>query len=194
MNAAVSPPTSVAEAHDRARRRGFVASSDGVVGPLLAVLAGAVPDGGRVLEIGTGCGAGAAWLAHGVAGRDVQIVSVEQDADLARESAAAVPDAVEVLAADIGEALPRLGSFDLVFADAEGGKWTGFAQTRDAVRPGGVLVLDDMDVSRYASDEHRRTVARVLDDIRQDRRFLVAELDAGSGIVLATRLRTIEEV
>ena len=45
--------------------------------------------------------------------------------------------------------LIELSLFDLVFADAPGGKWTGLDSTISALNPGGVLVVDDMDPGRY---------------------------------------------
>ena len=73
-------PDSVLAAHERAARTGFKLACEVEVGRLLAVLAAAVPDGGRVLEIGTGVGVGLAWLVHGLGvRRDVEVVTVEFD-------------------------------------------------------------------------------------------------------------------
>jgi len=44
------------------------------------------------------------------------------------------------------------GRFDLVFADAPGGKLTGLDATIDAVAAGGVLVVDDMEPGRHDGD------------------------------------------
>src|SRR5665213_1027689 len=73
-------PAGVERAQVRARELGFEQSCDPEVGRLLAVLAGGVRVGGRVLEIGTGVGYGTAWIVEGLAGRDdVELVSVEID-------------------------------------------------------------------------------------------------------------------
>jgi demethylmenaquinone methyltransferase/2-methoxy-6-polyprenyl-1,4-benzoquinol methylase len=54
------------------------------VGGLIACLANAVPNGGRVLEIGTGSGVGLAWIVHRVgSGTDVEVLSVELDNEIA---------------------------------------------------------------------------------------------------------------
>jgi demethylmenaquinone methyltransferase/2-methoxy-6-polyprenyl-1,4-benzoquinol methylase len=55
-------PTLVADAQRRAGEIDFSASSDEIVGGLLASLSMAVPFGGRILEIGTGAGVGCAWI------------------------------------------------------------------------------------------------------------------------------------
>jgi len=67
-------PASVLAAHERAASAGFQLACEVEVGRLLAALAAVVPDGGRVLEIGTGVGTGLAWLVHGLgARRDVEL-------------------------------------------------------------------------------------------------------------------------
>jgi predicted O-methyltransferase YrrM len=163
---------------------GFPMSSEPEVGALLAVLAAAVPAGGRILEIGTGTGFGTAWLAAGVGSRtDVEIVTVDVEDRVADRSA--YPSFVRFVTADGLEALRDTGTFDLVFADAPAGKTEGLDVTLAALRPGGVLVVDDMttDVAepyRSARDGIRRALLT-------DERLLAVELAHGSGVILATR-------
>lgn len=186
-----SRPGIVREALERAARRGFGYSCEDPVGPLLAALAAAVPPGGRILELGTGTGVGAAWLVSGLGGRtDVTLRTVEQDPDLAAEVRAYPwPSWLEVITGDAGTLVRELGAHDLIFADAPGGKWTGLEHTLDAVRPGGVLVVDDMDTGRYAEAEHRAAVDAVRRTLLRDGRFVTAELVTGSGIIVSTRVR-----
>ena len=76
----VELPAAVQAAYDRADELGFPLSCEPAVGQLLAVLSAAVPPGGRVLELGTGVGAGLAWIVSGLGDRDdVEVVSVELD-------------------------------------------------------------------------------------------------------------------
>ena len=83
-------PDMVAAAYRRAADAGFELSSEPEVGRLLACLAAAVPPQGRVLELGTGVGAGLAWLVHGLGERtDVTVVSVDVDPEL--QAAAEAP-------------------------------------------------------------------------------------------------------
>src|SRR5579872_240975 len=124
-------PAVVAAARERATDIGFAFSCDDETGRLLAVLAAAVAEGGRILEIGTGVGVGCAWMICGLGSRtDVELVSVESD-----EKAAAAarkgswPSYVRLLVGDITEILPSLGTFDLIFPDAPAGKWIGLDQT-----------------------------------------------------------------
>jgi predicted O-methyltransferase YrrM len=45
---------------------------------------------------------------------------------------------------DALEVLAEGGTFDLIFADAPGGKWEGLDRSVAALRPHGLLVVDDM--------------------------------------------------
>jgi hypothetical protein len=73
-------PSLVAEATARARREGLSLSCDPAAGRLLAVLAARLPAGARVLEPGTGTGAGTAWIAAALLPRtDVTVITVEKD-------------------------------------------------------------------------------------------------------------------
>lgn len=185
----MSTPEAVTAAQRRATELGFAMSCEDPAGPLLAVLAAAVPVGGRILELGTGAGVGTAWLAEGLAGRDdARIVTVELDAALlaaVRESA--WPVFVDFVEGDAAALLPTLGRFDLIFADAVAGKWTGLDLTLDALAPGGILVVDDMDPARYPDPEHREVVRRVERALAADPRLLSVRLAAGTGLTIATR-------
>jgi predicted O-methyltransferase YrrM len=185
----MSVPALVSQAQQRAGRLGFGMSCEDPVGPLLAVLAAAVPPGGRILELGTGTGTGTAWLTRGLTTRDdATLTTVELDPGLVaafREST--WPAWVEILEGDAAALLPALGRFDLIFADAVAGKWTGLNLTLDALAPGGVLIVDDMDLSRYTDPEHRKAVQHVENTLATDPRLLTARIPAGTGLTLATR-------
>lgn len=184
----VELPAEVQLARQRAERAGFAHSCEPEVGRLLMVLAGAVPLFGRVLEIGAGAGVGTAWLATGLESRpDVEAISVEVDADLvALGRSGTWPARVKLVEADILDVLAKLGQFDLVFADAQNGKWQGLERTVQALRPGGILIVDDMH-SPDESDEHpNHAVRRTLFDHQS---LITAEFALGSGVMLATRKR-----
>jgi predicted O-methyltransferase YrrM len=119
------------------------------IGAVLAVLAAGHP-GGRIAEIGTGYGVGAAWL---LSGMDASAVMVTVEADKERASAArdilSVDHRVTSIADRWQNCLPRLDPFDLVFVD--GGYVEHLAENPlitdmvvDLVLPGGQLVLDDL--------------------------------------------------
>ncbi|MFK3979640.1 O-methyltransferase [Micromonospora sp. NPDC050397] len=173
----------------RAAEKDFQFSCEPLVGQMLAMLAAAAPRNARILELGTGAGVGTAWLAHGVDGRpDVRIVTVEQASHLAEAVAGyRWPRSVEFRVGDAEALLPELGTFDLVFADAEGGKWSGLELTVRSLRLGGVLVVDDMDLDRYPDPAHKAHVTGVRQALCTDRRLLAVELAVGSGVIVASR-------
>src|SRR5258708_23350887 len=153
---AVVPPL-VAAALARARQAGFPMSCDPAVGRLLAVLAAHLPEGARVLELGTGTGAGTAWIVSGLLPRtDVTVTSVEKDPGTATaEASGDWPSFVDLRRADALEVLGESGTFDLIFADAPGGKWEGLARSVAALRPRGLLIVDDMTPEPDWTDSHR---------------------------------------
>jgi predicted O-methyltransferase YrrM len=179
----------VVAAAARARQAGFELSCEPEVGALLAVLAAAVPEGGRILELGTGSGAGLAWLLSGLAGRtDVEILTVDVDEALqAMTREAGWPSFVRFLLADGAEVVRSSGRFDLIFADAPGGKLTGLGDSIAALERRGVLVVDDMDLARHDDPELRAALADVRDQIVAHPALATVELSHGSGIVLGVR-------
>lgn len=184
-----SVPSVVATADERAALAGFELSCGRHVGRYLAVLAAAVPPGGRALELGSGLGVGLAWLVHGLGVRhDVEVVSVEMDSTLhARLIEEPRPDFVRCLHGDAVELLPTLGSFDLIFADAQGGKWDRLDLTIDALSPGGVLVVDDMTPDEWMSAEHEVNTAMVARTLLGHPQLVAAEMAFGSGVITATK-------
>ncbi|MBG0568990.1 O-methyltransferase [Actinoplanes aureus] len=184
-----STPIGVTEAVTRAETAAFSYSSEPEAGRLLAALAAAVPTGGRILELGTGIGVGVAWILHGLGNRtDVEVVTVEYDeATAAIAAQAAWPPWVGLRIGDAEQLLPKLGTFDLIFADAPAGKWTGLDLTIAALAPRGVLLVDDMDLARYHNPEHVASVENVRRTLLTDPRLTAADLPTGSGFILATR-------
>ncbi len=182
-------PEIVARAEQRARDADFSLSCEPGVGRLLAVLAAAVPAGGRILEIGSGAGVGTSWLVHGLRDRsEVSLISVELDpatAAIARREA--WPESVSLRTGDILTLLDELGRFDLIFADAQGGKWYGLERTIAALRPQGLLLVDDMTPSTWINDEHRQHTARVRKTLLDHLQLQSAELAEASGMILCVR-------
>jgi predicted O-methyltransferase YrrM len=183
----------VIEAEQRARAAGFVLSSEPDVGALLSCLAASVPERGRILELGTGAGYGLAWLVTGLGERtDVEVVTVDVDEALQRQvRSASWPSYVLVELGDGEALLPTLGIFDVIFADAPGGKTSGLGATIEALRPGGLLVVDDMELSRHEDQRLRDALARVRQELHDDERLVCAELGYSSGVIVAARRRDL---
>ncbi|MEV6346802.1 class I SAM-dependent methyltransferase [Actinoplanes sp. NPDC051851] len=185
----MNTPSTVIEARERARRAGFGMSSEEEVGRLLAVLAGAVRPSGRILEIGTGSGAGLAWIVSGLGARtDAEVHSVELDPAIHALAASATwPSWTTLHAGDVLTLLPTLGTFDLIFADAPGGKWTGLTATIAALTPGGLLLVDDMTPPHWADDNHQTQTLRVRDTLLTHPSLTSVELACSTGLILSTR-------
>jgi predicted O-methyltransferase YrrM len=114
------------------------------VGQFLGVLAAGC-QGGRIGEIGTGAGLGAAWMASAMPA-DCHLVTVEIDERLAATAAKllAGDPRVQVLTGDARELLPPHAPFGLLFADGGWRDPAGLSSLVDLVRVGGRLVMDDV--------------------------------------------------
>lgn len=145
-------PPLVAQARSVARQVGFPLTREEAVGPgpsaslpgvgrFLAMLAASCA-GGRIAEMGTGVGIGAAWLASAMPA-DCTLVTAEIDperAELARQLLAE-DRRVEVVTGDSAAAVSARGPFDLLFCDGGGGDYAALV---DLVRVGGRIVMDDV--------------------------------------------------
>lgn len=182
-------PERVRMAEAGAREAGFGLSCDARTGALLAVLANAVPSGGRVLELGTGAGVGLSWIVEGLGGRDdVEVVSVELDAATAAVATGlGWPDGVRIVVGDALAHIDQPERWDLVFADAQGGKWEGLADTVRSLRPGGVLLVDDMAPAEFMDDEHRDKTAEVRAHLLASPDITAVEIGWSTGLILCSR-------
>jgi predicted O-methyltransferase YrrM len=188
---ALRVPAAVQAAYAREQQLRFKQSSEPEVGRLLSVFAAMVPSGGRVLELGTGAGVGLAWIVHGLTSRrDVEVLSVELDREQAAfVQAAGWPDWVSIVVGDSGALVGSLGSFDLIFPDTPGGKIYNLQATIAALRPGGVLLLDDMDLERDEHPERLARLASVRNQLFGNPHLICTELSLSSGVIVAARQR-----
>lgn len=183
-------PPAVAGAKRRAKDLRFAGSCEDGLGRLIAVLAAAVPPGGRILEIGTGVGVGLAWIVSGLKARDdVEVVSIEGDLRLS-ESAKGWdwPRQVRLLVGDAVELLPALDKFDLVFADAAPVKYGELEAIIRLLRKGGILVVDDLCVTADATEQEMLERDGLRLSLLRHPDFQAVELEWSSRVVLATRV------
>ncbi len=185
-------PETVLAAHERATKTGFQLACEVEVGRLLAALSAAVPQGGRILEIGTGVGVGLAWLVHGLGERpDVEVVTIELDDEVQRTARSAPwPPWVRFESGDGAEVVGRLGEFDLIFPDAPGGKISKLGRTVTALRQGGVLIVDDMDQTLHEDERLRAALAVVRQRLVENAELVCAELGFSSGVIVAVKRRS----
>jgi predicted O-methyltransferase YrrM len=158
------------------------------VGRFLAVLAAGCT-GGRIGELGTGTGIGAAWMISAMPA-GCRLVTVELDerrAQAARELFAHDPR-VEVITGDAVGILPGRGPFDLLFADCQVAatdlvSWLtiGGRVVKDDVTPQKVLPED----SPFLTDDPKRRF------FFGDPRLVSAEVvlpDLGNSLLVGTRI------
>lgn len=185
-------PPAVDAATARAARGGFTMSCDPQTGRLLAVLAAGTPAGGRLLDFGTGTGVGTSWLLQGLRGRtDVELITVELDpATAALVDTTSWPQWARLVIDDAVAVTERSGTFDLIFADAQGGKWHRLDATVNALRPGGLLVVDDMTPEHFLDNTHAEHTRRVRHQLLDHPKLISAEVSWSTGLILCTKLHT----
>lgn len=118
------------------------------VGRFLAMLAAGCA-GGRIGELGTGAGIGAAWMA-GTMPADCVLITAEIDerlAGLARELLEEDPR-VKVITGDAVTVMSSRGPFDLLFVDSGVRDEAGFGAMVSLLRVGGRVVMDDLTPQR----------------------------------------------
>ncbi len=147
-------PPLVREALAVADAAGFEQSCSPGTGRLLHVLAARVRRG-RIGELGTGSGVGAAWIASALE-PDAELVTVEHDHGLAHRSAELFGDLgnVTVLSGDWSE-LAAHAPFDLLFCDTVVPKLEQVDATVAMLAAGATIVLDDYTGLARAGDSAR---------------------------------------
>jgi predicted O-methyltransferase YrrM len=75
----------------------------------------------------------------------------------------------------------------LIFADAPGGKWDGLDRTIAALRPHGLLIVDDMTPLPNWTDTHAAAQDKVRQTLMSAAELTSVELAVGSGVILSAR-------
>lgn len=182
-------PPLVHQAEEIAAQCAFSASSLPEVGRLLHVLASQITTG-RIGEIGTGCGVGAAWMVSALR-PNVTFFSVELDQSRATAVQSLfrhLPN-VHILHGDWHQLLDH-SPFDLLFADGGRVKQHKPEQILAALRHGGLLVLDDLTPLEHWPPEWQGQPDPVRASWLNDTRVAATEIQvtATSAVILATRL------
>ena len=194
----ITPHPVIEQAQRRGEELGAVPVGNGA-GAVLRLLAAAV-QARHVVEIGTGAGSSGLWLLQGMA-RDGILTSIDVDPEhqrAAREAYAAAgipPQRTRVIAGDAASVLGRLtdGAYDMVVVDADEESYPAYVdQAIRLLRPGGVLVLDNMlwhdQVADPAARDSTTTLLRDLGKtLRDDERLVPALLPSGDGMLVAVR-------
>lgn len=182
-------PPLVRRATELAVRMGFGNSCTPEVGRLLRCLAGGVQRG-TIGEIGAGCGVGAAWIASALT-PGARFVTVELDATRATATQELFTDLpnVNVIHGDWREILVN-APFDLLFADVTDAKHNDPGTVVDALRPGGLVLLDDLTPEEHWPPEWRGKPDPVREYWLNEPRLAATEilLTPRNAAMIATRL------
>jgi predicted O-methyltransferase YrrM len=185
-------PPLVKDAVAATRESGFPLACTPETGHLLMTLAAHQP-GGKIGELGTACGVGAAWIASGMQPGS-KLVTVELDESRANIAASVFAERadVEVIHGDWSAVTPH-APFDMLFSDG-GPK----RQPEDPgllaplLRVGGLLLLDDYTPESAWTEEERVAYA---DDVSRsiwlenpDWSAIEIQLSARMSVILATRV------
>jgi predicted O-methyltransferase YrrM len=181
-------PDLVHQATEGAVRAGFELSCTPETGRLLATLTAGIRHG-RVGEIGTGVGVGAAWIASALS-PTATFTTVEVDdsrAAIARRLVADRPN-IHVLTGDWHVILAH-GPFDLLFVDTPA-KRDEPEQVLNALALGGMAVLDDLTPEDQWPAEWRGQPDPVREFWLNDPRLLATEImvSASMAVILAARI------
>jgi predicted O-methyltransferase YrrM len=185
---AIPPPALAAIARDAAAL-GFIMSCEPKTGALLRCLAASKPSG-RMLEIGTGAGAGTAWL---LAGMDcgARLLSIDNDDRVSQVAKrhlgqdARVTFEVMDAAVFLEQAAPE--QFDLVYADAWPGKFTHLDHALRLLKVGGIYVIDDLLPQVSWPEGHAPRVPALIAALAQRRGFVSVQMAWASGLMMLVR-------
>jgi predicted O-methyltransferase YrrM len=183
-------PAALAAILAGAAAREFVMSCEERTGSLLATLAATKP-GGRLLELGTGMGAGTAWLLDG-ADATARLTTVEVDPDVqavAVEHLGTDPR-VTFVTADADEWLDTYDGepFDLAFVDCVPGKFHRMGDVVELLRPGGLYIGDDLLPQPGWPAEHHDRVAAFVAGLPLVPGLRSTTLTWASGLVIGVKV------
>lgn len=185
----LQPPAVLAELEEATKQYGFKLSSDHLTGSLLRTLATSKPNG-MFLELGTGTGAGAAWLLDGM-NEQSQLITVDHDAgvsDIAKKFLADDPR-ISFHTADCLDMIASLkdGSFDFIFADTYAGKFHQFEDAFALLKPHGMYVVDDMLPQYTWPEDHGPKVDDLIKKLERVENARVTKLSWSTGIMILTK-------
>ncbi|MCP3816886.1 class I SAM-dependent methyltransferase [Streptomyces sp. A3M-1-3] len=185
----VTPAVLEAILADAGRLR-FAMSCEARTGSLLATLAASKP-GGRMVELGTGVGAGAAWLLHGMSAES-KLVSVEADLKVQAVAAKHLSGDARVSfeTADVDAWLDGYSGpgFSLAYVDCRPGKFHRLGDLLELLEPGGLYVVDDLLPQDTWPDGHQARVDAFLARVPAVSNLLGTPLRWASGLMVGARI------
>lgn len=153
-----------------------------------------------VVEIGTGAGCSGLWLLDGMPHDGVLTtidISMEHQraARQAYQRAGHAPQRTRIISGSALTVLPRLAdhAYDLVLVDGEKDEYPAYVeQALRIVRPGGVVVLDNMlwhdrVADPAVRDETTMTLRSLAKRLRDDDELMTTLMPVGDGLLVAVK-------
>ncbi|WP_424217329.1 O-methyltransferase (plasmid) [Streptomyces sp. BI20] len=167
---------------------GFAMACEERTGALLAALASSKP-GGRLLELGTGTGAGTSWLLHGMT-PDARLLTIDEDPGVrsVAETHLGHDRRVRFVTADADTWLdtPDPGPYALAYADCPPGKFTRLDDVLRLLEPGGLYVVDDLLPQPSWPPGHQSAVDAFLTQVTHHPHLHPLRLTWSTGLLIAT--------
>jgi len=189
LNSDYSAPAVIQDIEKAAKAADFTISSDIPTGSLLRTLAATKP-GGSLLELGTGCGMGTAWI---LAGMDAtaKLTTVDRNAQfsaIAQRFLSGDPRVTFFIGDGTAfiETQPPT-SFDFIFADTWPGKFHHLDETLALLKPGGLYIIDDLLTPGVPVEEHLARVEALISTLEQRNDLHITKLNWSSGLIIAVK-------
>ncbi len=167
---------------------GFSMPSDLQTGALLQTLA-ATKQNAAILEIGTGTGLATAWLLAGMnAGSTLVSVDNEPIYQAVAEDVLGSDSRLQLICTDAGHWLEANEiTFDLIFADAWPGKYANLDAALNALKPGGLYVIDDMLPQPNWPTGHADNIDTLVTDLERRGDLRIVKMAWSTGILIVTK-------
>ncbi|MFJ2150656.1 O-methyltransferase [Streptomyces microflavus] len=173
-----------------ATRLGFAMSCEDRTGSLLATLAASKP-GGHLVELGTGVGAGASWLLHGMR-PDARLTTVEMDPEHQAVAAGHLghDTRVSFVTANADAWLDSYAGppLALAYVDCRPGKFDRLDDLIGLLEPGGLYVVDDLLPQPTWPSDHQTRVDNFLAHLPERSNLLGTTATWASGVLVGTRI------
>jgi predicted O-methyltransferase YrrM len=183
-------PLMVRAARVAAERLEYRNSCSDATGMLLHVLASQFT-GETIGEIGGGCGVGTAWIASGLTA-DTRLITIDNNEEAVASARSQFNDhsQVEILLGDWPAILLR-EPFAMLFVDIAAAKNDSVDDIIDALRPGGLAVIDDLTPLDKWPEEWQGKPDLVRQNWLEHPRLRSVEVmvTPDSAVILATRRR-----
>jgi len=142
--------------------------------------------GGHMLEIGGGTGFSTYWLLEGMSpsARLISLEMIDAYQSIARhifeEDDRVIFEAASMESLDQYEQ----GSFDLIFADGEPGKYIHFEKAIDLLSSSGLYIIDDIMFRPHWNADHCKRVSKLVMSLYERDDGYVTLIEQGDGVAV----------